>query len=94
MNQASTLILTSVGYAKELGIEPDQWIYLHGHSDVKEKLVSERPDLSKSKALELAISGAISSAGIAAGDIAYRDIYSCFPIVVHGLGQNDIVPTK
>ena len=83
VNQASTLILTSVGYAKELGIEPDQWIYLHGYSDVKEKLVSERPDLSKSKALELAISGAISSAGIAAGDIAYRDIYSCFPIVVH-----------
>jgi acetyl-CoA C-acetyltransferase len=83
VNQASTLILTSVGYAKELGIDPDQWIYLHGYSDVKEKLVSERPDLSKSKALELAISGAISSAGIAAGDIAYRDIYSCFPIVVH-----------
>ena len=83
VNQASTLILTSVGYAKELGIDPGQWIYLHGYSDVKEKLVSERPDLSKSKALELAISGAISSAGIAAGDIAYRDIYSCFPIVVH-----------
>ena len=83
VNQASTLILTSVGYAKELGIDPDQWIYLHGYSDVKEKLVSQRPDLSKSRALELAISGAISSAGIEAGDIAYRDIYSCFPIVVH-----------
>lgn len=83
VNQASTLVLTSVGYAKELGIDPGQWIYLHGYSDVKEKLVSERPDLSKSRALELAISGAISSAGIVAGDIAYRDIYSCFPIVVH-----------
>ena len=83
VNQASTLILTSVGYAKELGIDPEKWIYLHGYSDVKEKLVSERPDLSKSKALELAIAGAIDSAGITADCIAYRDIYSCFPIVVH-----------
>ena len=83
VNQASTLILTSVGYAKELGIDPDKWIYLHGYSDVNEKLVSERPDLSKSKALESAISGAIDSAGITTDDIAYRDIYSCFPIVVH-----------
>tara|TARA_B110000971_G_scaffold111960_1_gene114774 strand:+ start:89 stop:2431 length:2343 start_codon:yes stop_codon:yes gene_type:complete len=82
VNQASTLILTSVGYAKELGIDPDQWIYLHGYSDVKEKLVSERPDLSKSRALELAIAGAINSAGITMDDIAYQDIYSCFPIVV------------
>ena len=76
-------MLTSVGYAKELGIDPDKWIYLHGYSDLKEKLVSERPDLSKSRALELAIAGAIDSAGIAAERIAYRDIYSCFPIVVH-----------
>ena len=83
VNQASTLILTSVGHAKELGIDPDKWIYLHGYSDVNEKLVSERPDLSKSKALELAIAGAIDSAGITVDDIAYRDIYSCFPIVVH-----------
>ena len=83
VNQASTLTLTSVGYAKELGIDPDKWIYLHGYSDVKEKLVSERPDLSKSRALELAIAGAIDSAGVAAERIAYRDIYSCFPIVVH-----------
>ena len=94
VNQASTLILTSVGYAKELGIDPDKWIYLHGYSNVKEKLVSERPDLSKSKALELAIAGAIDSAGIAPVDIAYRDIYSCFPIVVHlaaeGLGLDPV----
>ncbi|MDB4076729.1 enoyl-CoA hydratase-related protein [Porticoccaceae bacterium] len=83
VNQASTLMLTSVGYAKELGINPDKWIYLHGYATLTEKLVSERPDLSKSKALELALSGAINSAGLVAADIAYRDIYSCFPIVVH-----------
>lgn len=83
VNQSSSLVLTSVGYAKELGIDQSKWIYLHGYSAVKEKLVSERPDISKSKALELAISGAIESAGITSKDISHRDIYSCFPIVVH-----------
>lgn len=83
VNQASTLILTSVGHAKQLGINPDKWIYLHGYGTVNEKLVSERPDLSKSKALELALLKALDSAGILAADITYRDVYSCFPIVVH-----------
>jgi len=83
VNQGSALILTSVGHARDLGIDPDKWIYLHGYSDVKDKLISERPDLSKSKAVELALYGAIESANISQGDIAYRDIYSCFPMVVH-----------
>jgi acetyl-CoA C-acetyltransferase len=34
-------------------------------------------------ALELALTSAIDRAGISAQDIAYQDIYSCFPIVVH-----------
>ena len=83
VNQASTLILTSVERAKDLGIDPAKWIYMHGHSNVQEKLVSQRPDLSKSKALELALSGTIKSAGVSKSQIKYRDIYSCFPIVVH-----------
>ena len=83
VNQASAVILTSVEHAQELGIPEDRWIYLHGYSDVKDRLVSERPDLSRSKALELALTSAIDRAGISAQDIAYQDIYSCFPIVVH-----------
>ena len=83
VNQGSAIILTSVGHARELGIDPAKWIYLHGYSDIKEKLVSERPNLSKSMAVELALRGAIDSANITSGAIAHRDIYSCFPIVVH-----------
>lgn len=83
VNQGSALILTSVEHAQELGIAEDKWIYLHGYSEVKDRLVSERPDLSRSLALELAVTSAIERAGLSAQDIAYRDIYSCFPIVVH-----------
>ena len=83
VNQASSLILTSVGQAQVLGIPEEKWVYLHGYSNVQDRLVSQRPDLSKSLALELALTSAIDRAGISAADIAYRDIYSCFPMVVH-----------
>jgi len=82
VNQAAAIILTSVRHAKACGIDASKWIYLHGHTDLKEKLVSERTDLSRSKALELAISGALELAGLSSADIKHRDIYSCFPIVV------------
>jgi acetyl-CoA C-acetyltransferase len=82
VNQASALILTSVRQATILGIDPSKWIYLHGHSDLKEKCVSERTDLSRSKALDLALFGALDQAGLSPSDISHRDIYSCFPIVV------------
>jgi len=82
VNQAAALILTSVRQATSLGIDPSKWIYLHGHSDLKEKCVSERTDISQSKALDLALSGALQMAGLSAADISHRDIYSCFPIVV------------
>ena len=83
VNQASSLILTSTQYAQELGIAEDKWIYLHGCSDVQDKKVSERPELSQSLALELALTHAIERAGVSQTDISYREIYSCFPIVVH-----------
>ena len=83
VNQAASIIMTSEAYATELGISPDKWIYLHGYAEAKEKLVSERPDLSKSKALELVIQEAMKKSGLASDAVTHRDIYSCFPIVVH-----------
>lgn len=83
VNQGAALVLTTVGKARKLGIAEDKWIYLHGYSNVEDALVSKRPDLSKSKAIELAISHALESSGLSGKDITHRDIYSCFPIVVH-----------
>jgi acetyl-CoA C-acetyltransferase len=83
VNQSSALVMTSVEHARELGIAEDKWIYLHGYSDVKDKLVSQRPDLSRSLALELALNSALDRAGVTTQDITYHDIYSCFPIVLY-----------
>ena len=82
VNQSAALILTTAGKAKELGVDPAKCIYLHGHSDIKDALISQRPDLSHSKAIELALDQALKTSGLSSKDIDHRDIYSCFPIVV------------
>lgn len=82
VNQSAALIITTVAKARELGVDPERWIYLHGHSEIKDTLVSDRPDLSRSDSIELALAQALKDSGLTAADIAHRDIYSCFPVVV------------
>lgn len=82
VNQGAAVILTSVGQAQALGIAPDHWVFLHGYSAAKDKLVSERANLSRSRPIELALAGALASAGKAAAEIALFDLYSCFPCAV------------
>ena len=82
VNQSAALVLTTAGKARELGVPEDKWVYLHGHADVKDTLVSQRPDLSHSDAIRLALTQAMETSGLSQAQIAHRDIYSCFPIVV------------
>ena len=81
VNQAASFIMTTIGFAKELNIDPSKWVFLHGHTEVKDKLVSERPDLSRSLSLELAINESLLASDLSAADIKHQDLYSCFPIV-------------
>ncbi|MDB2439704.1 enoyl-CoA hydratase-related protein [Hellea sp.] len=95
VNQAAALVLTTVGKARELGVPEDKWVYLHGYSKVEDNLVSQRPDLSKSDAIELAINRALEASGLLGKDITHRDIYSCFPIVLHLAAEYlELDPTK
>ncbi|GAB3108816.1 acetyl-CoA acetyltransferase [Aestuariicella hydrocarbonica] len=82
VNQAAALLLTTVGKAKELGIDPQQWVFLHGYADTCERTLLERPRLGHSKAMEQALLGALAAANKASDDLQHLDIYSCFPIVV------------
>jgi acetyl-CoA C-acetyltransferase len=58
VNQGAALVMTSVRRATELGIPERNWVYLHGYARVSNKLVSERSDLSRSKAMELVLASA------------------------------------
>lgn len=82
VNQGATVILTSVGQAEAMAVPRQRWIFLHGSGEAMDKPVSLRPDLSRSRAIEVALAGALASAGKSADAIAHYDIYSCFPVAV------------
>ncbi|WP_430417448.1 hypothetical protein [Parasphingorhabdus sp.] len=78
----AAVILTTAGYAAELGIAPDKMIYFHSGSDASVPLMSHQTDLSISPAMEYAFPKAMELAGVEAEDLGPIDIYSCFPVAV------------
>lgn len=83
VNQSGAVLMTSVGYAKELGIPEDRWVYLHGCGDADEIWnVSRRVNYHASPAIRVMSRVAFEMAGVGVSDIDYFDIYSCFPCAV------------
>jgi acetyl-CoA C-acetyltransferase len=83
VNQAASLILTSVGQAKALGIDKDKWVYLHGCADGHDIWnIGDRLNYHTSPALNLLSKKALSMAGRSIEEIDHFDIYSCFPSAV------------
>jgi len=83
VDMAAAVIMTTVGKARALGIDPSQWIYLRGGADVNDIwYVSERPTLHHSPAINLAWNAVSAHAGITLDEITCFDIYSCFPSAV------------
>ena len=82
VNQGAAVLMTTVGKAKELGIDESKWVYLHGSSYVSEDVLLRRASIGQSMAMEKAIQGAITSCGLSPSAIKHLDMYSCFPIVV------------
>ena len=96
VEQAAAVIVTSVGKARELGIDEAKWLYLHGAADANETwFVSERRDLHRSHAINLMSRAAFNMSGWSLKDIDYFDIYSCFPVAVEiackeiGIAEDD-----
>lgn len=82
VNQGAAVLLMRAGEARAAGIREENFLYLHGQSEASEKRMTLRPDLSTSPALAGAIRAALHSADLGIEDIAYFDIYSCFPCAV------------
>ncbi|WP_300405292.1 enoyl-CoA hydratase-related protein [Nocardioides sp.] len=90
VNQSAALVLTSERVAAELGIPREKWVYLRGHSDLRDRELMRRTDLSVATPAVTAVGAALEMAGIGLADVATYDLYSCFPvavsIVADGLG--------
>ncbi|MGA8847948.1 MAG: hypothetical protein WB471_15130, partial [Nocardioides sp.] len=82
VNQAAGLVLTTERIAIELGIPRELWVYLRGHSDLRDRELMRRADLSVATPAVTAISAALDLAGIGLADVASFDLYSCFPVAV------------
>ena len=85
VNQGAAVVMMSVAKARELGVPPDRWAFLHGHADATEPPILQRTDLGAYPAGVAAIEHALHVAGIALDDVGAFDIYSSFPIAVLAL---------
>lgn len=88
VNQSAAVVITSEEVATELGIPKDQWVYLHGHSDLKDRELTHRQDLSRSEPAVAAINASLKMAGISLDDVTDFDLYSCFPIAVSAVASD------
>ena len=83
IDQSSAIIMTSVKHAKELGINKNKWVYLHGCADTYDHwYLSDRINYHSSPAMKIACNEALKMANCSIDDIDFLDIYSCFPSAI------------
>jgi acetyl-CoA C-acetyltransferase len=85
VNQGAAALLMSVAAARRLGVPEENWVYVHGHADLEEQPLLQRPDLGHSPSAVMAVREALAMAGIGVDDIATFDLYSCFPVPVFNI---------
>ncbi len=81
INQSAALLLTSVAFAKELGVDESRFIYLHGCADTKELPIATRPNFHTCNAMRVMAEQTFAG-NKTIGDVDYIDFYSCFPSAV------------
>lgn len=83
VDMAASVILTTDAHARELGIAPEQMIYLQAGAEANDVWhTAERADLYRSPALSECVARTLDMADITTDDIGCFDLYSCFPSAV------------
>ncbi len=83
VDQAAAVVMTSLARAKDLGVPQDRMVFLWGGADATDIwYVSERLNYVESPAIRAAGRAALGQAGVQIDDVAYIDLYSCFPSAV------------
>ena len=96
VDQGAAVLMSSVAKARALGVPEDRWVYLHGCADTCDHwTVSERENYHSCPPIRVGASEALDMAGRALADMAFFDLYSCFPSAVQigcdeiGLDEDD-----
>jgi acetyl-CoA C-acetyltransferase len=83
VDQATGLILCSAEAAAAVGVPRERWVFvLAGAHASDEWFMSERAELASSPAINAVGRAALEHAGVAIDEVAYIDLYSCFPSAV------------
>jgi acetyl-CoA C-acetyltransferase len=83
VDQAAGLIVCSVGAAERAGVPRDRWVFIHAGAQAQDEWhVTERAELATSPAIRAIGEAALAHAGLGIDDVAYIDLYSCFPSAV------------
>ncbi len=83
VDQAAALIMCSVERARALGIPEDRWVFVHAGTDTHETyVVGERASFADAPAVRIGGRRALDLAGLGLDDVAFVDLYSCFPSAV------------
>lgn len=83
VDMGASLILCSVEAARREGIPEEKWVFPHAGTDAHDHMfVSNRADLHSSPAIRIAGSRVLELAGTSIDELAYIDVYSCFPSAV------------
>jgi acetyl-CoA C-acetyltransferase len=83
VDQAAGLILCSADAARRAGVPRDRWVFVHAGAHAQDEWhVTERHDLTTSPAIRAIGRTLLEHTGVAIDDVAYIDLYSCFPAAV------------
>lgn len=100
VDQATGLIMCSAEAARDAGVPAERWVFpLAGAYAADEWFMTERASLATSPAIAAIGEAALGHAGVSIDDVAYIDLYSCFPSAVQiacselGLDTLDRTPT-
>jgi acetyl-CoA C-acetyltransferase len=83
VDMAAAVILCSVEAAQRLGVPDNRWVFPHSGTDCHEHAyISNRDTFSRTPAVELGGRRALELAGVGIDEVAFVDLYSCFPAAV------------
>jgi acetyl-CoA C-acetyltransferase len=83
VDQATGLIMCSAQAARDAGVPTERWVFpLAGAHAADEWFMTERSELAASPAIAAAGSTVLTHANATIDEVAYVDLYSCFPSAV------------
>jgi len=83
VEQAAAVLVCSAAAATRLGVPRERWVFPQSGAEAHDTFaVAERDTLHGSPAIRLAGAEALRVAGIGVDDLAFVDVYSCFPSAV------------